>query len=79
MVCIWDLGSYSLMRRFEPHSDRIHGLVLSPDGRRCISCSADMYLKVTELESGNEAVAIPVQEEPKCMDSDGKWRRGVGW
>lgn len=72
VVCAWDLNSYTLIRQFEPHMERIHSVVLSPDGRRFISCGADMYLKVTEVDSGSELVTVQTDEEPKCMDSDGK-------
>lgn len=74
VVCVWDLGTYLLLRQFEPHLDRVHSLVLSADGLRFISCSADSYIKVTEVDTGVELMAIRSDDEPKCMDSDGEWR-----
>jgi len=71
VVCVWDLSSYMLVRQFEPHLERIHSLVFSPDGKRFVSCSADMYMKVTEVDSGVELVAIKTDDEPKCLDTDG--------
>lgn len=79
VICLWDLGSYTLLRQLEPHMERIYAVALSPDGERIISCGADMNLKVTEASSGRELVAMQSDDEPKCMDTDGRlWGGGGG-
>lgn len=71
IVCVWDLASYTLLRQFEPHMDRISSLALSPDGLRFVSCSVDMTFKVTELDSGMEILSADGDDAYKCMASDG--------
>jgi hypothetical protein len=43
-----------LIRTLQGHSGRVHGVAVSPDGRRAVSASSDNKLKVWDLESGGE-------------------------
>ena len=43
-----------LIRRLEGHSDSVHTVVVTPDGRRAVSGSSDKTLIVWDLESGRE-------------------------
>ncbi len=48
-----DAPGGALLRTLEGHSDSVHGVAVTPDGRRAISASADNTLKVWDLERGN--------------------------
>lgn len=53
-VLIFDFHSGQLKQAFdELHSDVVYGVEYSWDGRFLASCSADKFVRVTDLESGN--------------------------
>jgi hypothetical protein len=44
----------ALIRTLEGHTDGVHGVAVSPDGRCAVSASSDKALKVWDLETGRE-------------------------
>jgi WD40 repeat protein len=55
---VWDLESGQLVRTLSGHTDLIHAVLPTPDGRHVISASADHTLRVWDLESGNFITAF---------------------
>src|SRR6516164_9604101 len=55
---VWDLESGQLVRTLSGHTDLIHAVLLTPDGRHVISASADHTLRVWDPENGNFITAF---------------------
>lgn len=52
-ILLWDLNSKQISRTWDqPHSDVVYGLAFRPDGKLIASGSADKFLKVHSMESG---------------------------
>jgi WD40 repeat protein len=53
-LCLWDVSTGELLRRFEGHTAAVRGLVILPDGKRAISACSDKTARLWELETGRE-------------------------
>ena len=51
---MWDLASGRELRTLEGHSEGVHGVAVSADGRLAVSASVDKTLKVWDVGSGRE-------------------------
>lgn len=49
---LYDTASFSVIRTFEGHTDEIHSIAFSPDGRYALSSSADQTIRLWEVSSG---------------------------
>lgn len=51
MVLVWDVPNGKIIRELEGHVGRIHGAVLSPDGRFALSYGDDKIARIWDLET----------------------------
>jgi WD40 repeat protein len=49
---LWDLGSGTMLRTLEGHSDRVWAVTVLPDGKTALSASDDRTLKLWNLDTG---------------------------
>ena len=58
MVTIWDAQTGQAIRTLAGHSDGVHAVAFSPDGRWILSGSWDQTLKVWDAETGEEMLTL---------------------
>jgi WD40 repeat protein/serine/threonine protein kinase/DNA-directed RNA polymerase subunit RPC12/RpoP len=54
VLCLWDLGKGTLVRRFEGHTDEVNTVAFSPDGKQALSGSDDRTVRLWEVSTGRE-------------------------
>ncbi|OMH79751.1 F-box-like/WD repeat-containing protein TBL1Y, partial [Zancudomyces culisetae] len=52
-VRVWDAASGTCLRTLQAHSDPIHSLAFSPDGRHLLTGSFDCRVRLWNLKSGS--------------------------
>jgi len=60
---LWDLETGQPLRSLTGHLDIVQSLVISPDGQRVISGSADKSIRLWELESGRKLGSIQMHSD----------------
>lgn len=74
-VCVWDVDSGAMLRRFEGHTGTVYAVAVSSDGRRALTGGRDMTARLWDVQTGEEILRMP------CHNS---WVRSVaispdGW
>jgi WD40 repeat protein len=61
LMRLWDAKTGQEIRRFAGHTNIIHDVAFSPDGKLCVSCGSygDNTLRVFDRASGKELLSIP--------------------
>ncbi|TSL34539.1 Protein FAN [Bagarius yarrelli] len=62
-LSVWDLASFSLLHQIICHSGKINQVAFSPDSRNILSIGEDMYLKVTDVQTGTTLSTVFAEEE----------------
>lgn len=70
-LSVWDLASFSLLHQLTCHSGKIHQVAFSPDSRNILSVAEDLYLKVTDVQTGTVLSTVFAEEEQRCFCWDG--------
>ena len=63
---VWDLETGRELRTLQGHSGFVHGVAVSPDGRRAVSASHDHTLKVWDLETGRPVATFTCDSAARC-------------
>jgi RNA polymerase sigma factor (sigma-70 family) len=76
-IRLWDRATGKELRRFTGHKHYHYGLALSADGKTLVSAGDDGAVRVWELATGREALAIPKAHEGSmvrgvALSPDGK-------
>ena len=51
---MWDVERGKIVRRFEGHTDQVHSLAISPNGKLALSGSTDHTARLWDIEKGEE-------------------------
>jgi WD40 repeat protein len=62
-LLLWELGTRSLIRRFEGHRGKVRSVAFSPDGRLILSGGEDESMKLWNVESGQEIRTFKAKTE----------------
>eukprot|EP00117_Sycon_ciliatum_P047152 scpid28293/ scgid33705/ Protein FAN; Factor associated with neutral sphingomyelinase activation len=69
---IWDLeNDNALLHQLPLHMDTVNCVKFSPDGQRLLSCSADNYMRVIDVNTATEIYAKDTKENLKCAAWNG--------
>lgn len=58
-ICVWDVESGKIVKRFKGHTGTVYGIAVSPDGRRVLSGGRDMTARLWDIETGEEIFRLP--------------------
>jgi len=71
---VWDADTGTLFSRMDGHSDKVFGVGISGDGKKVVSCSWDMSVRVWDVGTGKPA-AKPMQPPSLLSRLTGSFRR----
>ena len=72
---VWDVNARRVLRTLEGHSSPVHGVAVTPDGKRAVSASHDGILKVWDVDTGYELRTLEGHSSPVhgvAVTPDGK-------
>jgi len=58
-VCVWEVVSGKIVKRFKGHTGTVYGSAVSPDGRQALSGGRDMTARLWDIETGEELFRLP--------------------
>ena len=67
IIKIWNLKTFDCIRELEGHSDIIHYIESSSDGRSLFSCSRDGTVKIWQIETGELLKSIEPENSVRCV------------
>jgi WD40 repeat protein len=79
-ISVWNLIEKRETMSVTGHSSNLHGLVLSPDGRRLASSAADCTVKLWDTQTRHEVLTLRTQlheHSPLAFSPDGADLAGV--
>jgi WD40 repeat protein len=80
-LCLLDLGTGKELQRFQGHTQMIHDLALSADGKRALSASYDKTVRLWDTATGKELKRLEGHKGPVwglALSPDGKRAASVG-
>jgi WD40 repeat protein len=64
VIQLWDPRTGRLVKELQNHSEVVHSLTFSPDGKRLASSSADLTIRIWDVASGTCLHVLPAKENP---------------